>query len=125
MPDVPKREDQPEGEAAPAAEDAGDRQDRQDRSDRQDRPPAISEFVRRAVSAGLEAATRGKDDIVRVATTEVRGWLDRLDLDDEIVKALSRMVIEVKAEIRFRPGPDGKLVPEAEQQTTIKPAPKT
>jgi hypothetical protein len=84
----------------------------------------ISDFVRRAVSAGIEAASRGKNDIVRVATTEVRSWLDHLDLDTEIVKAMSRMVLEVKAEIRFRPT-DGKLAPEATGDIKIKPATKT
>jgi hypothetical protein len=84
----------------------------------------ISDFVRRAVSAGLEAAAKGKNDIVRVATTEVRSWLDRLDLDTEIVKAMSRMVLEVKAEIRFRPT-DGKLTPEATGDVKIKSASKT
>jgi hypothetical protein len=54
----------------------------------------------------------------------VRSWLDRLDLDTEIVKAMSRMVLEVKAEIRFRPT-DGKLTPEATGDVKIKPAPKT
>src|SRR2546423_14603118 len=81
----------------------------------------LSDFVRRAGSAGLEAASRGKSDIVRVATTEVRSWLDKLDLDTEIVKALSRMVLEVKAEIRFRPSADGKLTPDASGDVKIKP----
>jgi hypothetical protein len=81
----------------------------------------LSDFVRRAVSAGLEAASRGKSDIVRVATGEVRSWLDKLDLDTEIVKALSRMVLEVKAEIRFRPTEGGKLSPEATGDVKIKP----
>jgi hypothetical protein len=84
----------------------------------------ISDFVRRAVSAGIEAAAKGKNDIVRVATTEVRSWLDRLDLDTEIVKAMSRMVLEVKAEIRFRPT-DGKLSPEATGDVKIKSTSKT
>src|SRR4051795_6889768 len=83
----------------------------------------LSDFVRRAVAAGIEAAWRGKSDIVRVATTEVRSWLDKLDLDTEIVKALSRMVLEVKAEIRSRPT-DGKLSPEATGDIKIKPASK-
>ena len=83
----------------------------------------ISDFVRRAVSTGIEAAARSKNEFVRVATTEVRSWLDRLDLDTEIVKALSRMVLEVKAEIRFRPT-DGKLTPEASGDVKIKPASK-
>jgi hypothetical protein len=80
----------------------------------------ISDFVRRAVSAGIEAASRGKSDIVRVATTEVRSWLDKLDLDTEIVKALSRMVLEVKAEVRFRPTGEGKVTPEVTGDMKVK-----
>jgi hypothetical protein len=95
-----------------------------DPADPEEAARGISDFVRRAVSAGLEAAAKGKNDIVRVATTEVRSWLDRLDLDTEIVKAMSRMVLEVKAEIRFRPT-DGKLAPEATGEVKVKPASKT
>ena len=89
-----------------------------------DRPPGISDFVRRAVLAGLGAATRSKDDVMRIAAGEVRTWLDRMDLDEEIVKALSRMVVEVKTEIRFRTNDEGKLVPEATHDTKVKGAPK-
>src|SRR3954470_18407070 len=88
------------------------------------RERGISDFVRRAVSAGIDAASRGKSDFVRVATTEVRSWLDKLDLDTEIVKALSRMVLEVKAEIRFRPTEDGKLSPEVSGDMKVKSGPK-
>lgn len=83
----------------------------------------LGDFVRRAVSAGFEAASRSKDEVVRVATTEIRAWLDHLDLDQELVKALSKMVVEVKTEIRFRPTEDGKLAPEAEHEMKIKPKP--
>jgi hypothetical protein len=103
----------PEDPGAPGEDEPRERIDR-----------GLSDFVRRAVSAGLEAASRGKSDIVRVATTEVRSWLDKLDLDTEIVKALSRVVLEVKAEIRFRPAEGGKLVPEATGDMKIKPSPK-
>ena len=57
------------------------------------------------------SATRSKDDILRVATSEIRAWLDRMDLDKELMKALSKMTIEVKAEVRFRPNAEGQLVP--------------
>jgi hypothetical protein len=89
-------------------------------TDPRDRPPGISDFVRRAIGAGIGAASRGKDDVMRLAAGEVRGWLDRLDLDEEIMKALSKMVIEVRTEIRFKPTPDGKFVPEAVNETSIK-----
>jgi hypothetical protein len=88
-----------------------------ERSDR-----GLTDFVRRALSAGVGAASRSKDDILRVAATEMRGWLDRLDLDTEIVRALSKMVIEVKTEIRFRTTDNGKLTPETSNDVKIKPS---
>jgi hypothetical protein len=86
-----------------------------------DRDRGISDMFRRAVAVGLEAAGRSKDDFVRIASTEVRGWLDHLELDTELRKALSKMVLEVKAEIRFRPAEDGTLVSETETEMRVRP----
>jgi uncharacterized protein YqeY len=69
-------------------------------------------FVKRALNSGLEAASRSKEDLVRVATNEMRVWLDRMDVQSEIAKALTKLVVEVKAEIRFRPKEGGGLEPE-------------
>ena len=80
----------------------------------------LSDFVRRAVSAGVGVAARSKDDIMRAAATEMRTWLDRLDVNNELLKVLSKMVIEVKTEIRFRPTDDGKIVPETSNDVKIK-----
>jgi hypothetical protein len=95
--------------------------DRSDRNaaDRSDR--GITDFVRRAVSAGVGAAARSKDDIMRAAATEMRNWLERLDVNNEVLKALSKMVIEVKTEIRFRPTDDGRIAPEVTNDTKVKP----
>jgi hypothetical protein len=81
----------------------------------------LSDFVRRAVSAGVGAASRSKDDIMRAAAGEVRTWLEHLNMNDEVVKALSKMVIEVKTEIRFRPTEDGKVVTETSNDVKVKP----
>ena len=81
----------------------------------------IGDFVRRAVSAGVGAASRSKDDILRVAAGEVRSWLERLNLTDELAKALAKTVIEVKTEIRFRPNEEGKLVPDTTNDVKLKP----
>ncbi|HEY8924513.1 MAG TPA: hypothetical protein VIU64_09035 [Polyangia bacterium] len=80
----------------------------------------IADFVKRAVSAGVGAAARSKEDIVRVAATEVRSWLDHMNISEEIAKALSHMVIEVKTEIRFRPSEDGRLVPQTSSDMKVK-----
>jgi|GEM_PF-2473897 len=84
----------------------------------------ISDFVRRAVSAGVGAASRSKDDIMRVAAGEMRNWLEHLNLHEELGKALAKLVIEVKTEIRFRPTEDGKLVPETTNDVKVKSPPK-
>jgi len=85
-----------------------------------EREGGISDFVRRAVSAGVGAASRSKDDIMRAAAGEMRNWLEHLNLNEEVAKALAKMVIEVKTEIRFRPTEDGKLVSETSNDVKVK-----
>ena len=55
-----------------------------------DREGGISDFVRRAVSAGVGAAGRSKDDIMRAAAGEIRNWLEHINFNEEVTKALSR-----------------------------------
>ncbi|MBC8132358.1 MAG: hypothetical protein H7X95_05200 [Deltaproteobacteria bacterium] len=117
-PDVTEAPTTPASGEAPAATATATDEDRGASGERVDR--GIADFVRRAVSAGVVAASRSKDDIVRVAATEMRGWLDHLNLDEEIAKALTKMVIEVKTEVRFRSTEDGKLVPEATNDVKVK-----
>jgi hypothetical protein len=111
----------PEGEAEDdATTETGDEEATSPGGER-DRDGGIGDFVRRAVSAGVGAASRSKDDILRVAAGEVRNWLERLNLTDELAKALAKTVIEVKTEIRFRSNEDGKLVPETTNDVKLKP----
>jgi hypothetical protein len=109
--------------AAAAAQDGVVSDEDTTASDRSDRNSdrSITDFVRRAVSAGVGAASRSKDDIMRAAATEMRNWLERLDVNNEVLKALSKMVIEVKTEIRFRPTEDGRIAPEATNDVKVKP----
>lgn len=93
-----------------------------DSGEERTRDRGVSDFFRRAVSAGFEAAKSSKDDILRVATGEIRSWLDHMELDKELVKALSKMTLEVKAEIRFKPNDEGKLVPEGKAETKVRSA---
>lgn len=87
-------------------------------SERIDR--GIADFVRRAVSAGVGAASRSKEDIMRTAAGEVRAWLEHLNLSEELAKALSTLVIELKTEIRFKPVEGGKIVPQATNDVKVK-----
>jgi len=84
----------------------------------------LSDRVKRAMAAGLEAASRSKDDLLRAAGTEIGAWLERMDVQSELAKVLSKMVVEVKAEIRFRPREDGVLSAEVTSNVNTKPADK-
>lgn len=112
MVDEGKRNPSRDGEAA----------DGEAQPERPDR--GLSDRVRRAMAAGLGVASRSKDDFVRAATSEIGSWLDRLDVQGELAKALSKMVVEVKAEIRFRPREDGTLGAETTTETKVKAPPK-
>ena len=112
MPELP-RDPAELRDATAAAEGVDDRP-----SERVDR--SIADFVRRAVSAGVGAASRSKEDIMRAAAGEVRSWLEHLNLSDEIAKALANTVIELKTEIRFRPAEGGKMVPQTTSDVKIK-----
>jgi hypothetical protein len=100
-----------EGSGAPHAEE-------RERAER-----GLTDFVRRAVSAGMGAATRSKDDIMRAAAGEMRSWLEHLNLNEELAKALSKLVIEVKTEVRFRPNEEGKIVSETSNDVKVKTGP--
>ena len=109
-------------EAAAAPDPIEEEEPTSPRTDERERPDrGLTDFVRRAVSAGVGAATRSKDDIMRAAAGEMRTWLEHLNLNEELAKALSKLVIEVKTEIRFRPNEEGKLVPDAVNDVKVKP----
>jgi len=57
-------------------------------------------------------ASGAKDEILRVFSDEVRRFFESEAVRREFTRALSSMVIEVKAEIRIRPTEDGQLEPE-------------
>jgi hypothetical protein len=111
-------EDQGEGDSTTATNEPED--EVTSPGGEREREGGITDFVRRAVSAGVGAASRSKDDIMRAAAGEMRNWLEHLNLNEELAKVLAKMVIEVKTEIRFRPTDDGKLVPETSNDVKVK-----
>jgi hypothetical protein len=111
----------PAGSAAPRETVEDETTSPHTSEEKEARDRGLSDFVRRAVSAGVGAAARSKDDIMRAAAGEMRTWLEHLNLNDEIAKVLTKLVVEVKAEIRFRSTDDGKLVPEVTNDLKVKP----
>jgi hypothetical protein len=55
-------------------------------------------------------ATKG--EVVQALRRELRGFLASMDAQTLMQKALSGMVLELKAEVRFRPDENGGLVPQ-------------
>lgn len=51
----------------------------------------------------LNQIEEGKNSFYRAAAQEVRGFLERSNLSEEIAKALTRLTFEAKIEVRFRP----------------------
>jgi len=86
-----------------------------------DEPAAgLSDLVKRAMSAGLGAARASKEEVVRAAATEMRGWLDHLDLDKEIARALRQIKIEIKTSISFHAADDGDVAPRVSHEAVVK-----
>jgi hypothetical protein len=100
-------------------------QSKRDADGESPREGGLTDRVKRAMAAGLEVASRSKDDLLRAAGTEIGAWLERVDVQSELAKVLAKMVVEVKAEIRFRPREDGTLAAEITSDVKSKPAGKT
>lgn len=50
-----------------------------------------------------------KEELVRMISAEVRGFLDKMDAVELVQSVVSGLVIEMKTEIRFKRAADGKL----------------
>ncbi|MBI4817191.1 MAG: hypothetical protein HY791_13090 [Deltaproteobacteria bacterium] len=89
------------------------------------RQPIISTFVKRALeNVGgpgshlskdalgylLQQGERGRREVLRIVASEVGEFLRNTDLSREVVKVLSGLEVEVKANIRFKATEDGRSV---------------
>lgn len=53
-----------------------------------------------------------KEELVRMISHEVRGFLDKMDAADLVQEIVTGLVIEMKTEIRFRRDESGRLEPD-------------
>ena len=67
-------------------------------------------------------ASGAKDEILRIFSDEVRRFFESEAVRREFARALSSMVIEVKAEIRVRPTEEGGFEPEVKADVKAKRA---
>jgi len=70
----------------------------------------------------LGQAQGAKDEILRIFSEEVRRFLESEVVRRELIKALTSMAIEVKAEVRLKETPSGQVVPSVQASIRPKPA---
>ena len=61
-----------------------------------------------------------REEVVRVVGQEVVKYLDRMKLDEEIVKVLTSISLELKTEIRFIPNDQKLVTPDVKTKTRVK-----
>jgi hypothetical protein len=59
-----------------------------------------------------------KEELVRIFSQEVRGFLDKMDAADLVQQIVSGLVIEMKTEIRFRRDESGRIEPDVRTSET-------
>jgi hypothetical protein len=69
-----------------------------------------------------QQASGAKEEVLRVFSEEVRRFFESEAVRREILRTLSSMVVEVKAEIRVRPTGDGTPRPEVKAEVRARPA---
>jgi hypothetical protein len=83
------------------------------------------------VTTLLGQAESTKEEVVQALRRELRGFLSSMDAQTLMQKALTGLVLELKAEVRFRPDENGTLVPDVRvgssarsSREPAKPAPR-
>lgn len=71
-----------------------------------------SAAIKRGQGLVTGVAQDTKEELVRMISHEVRGFLDKMDAADLVQEIVSGLVIEMKTEIRFRRDDSGRLEPD-------------
>lgn len=121
MPDLDEGDPEREGDESREERDAAER----DRGRRRRADSLIGSLFGDSTAAfkrgqGLVTgvAQGTKEELVRIFSHEVRGFLDKMDAVDLVQQIVSGLVIEMKTEIRFRRDDDGQLEPEVRTTET-------
>jgi hypothetical protein len=69
-----------------------------------------------------QTASGAKGEVLRIFSEEVRRFFESEAVRREVMRTLSSMVVEVKAEIRVRPDGQGEPRPEVKAEVKSRPA---
>ena len=119
-------EERPDAEPPIEADDAAP-EDEDDPRGRSRLGRKIGEGILSGILEGGAAIRRGQDkvsgvaqgtkeEILRIVGSEVRGFLDKIDVVDMMQQVVSGLVIDVNAQIRIRRDENGKIATEVEKQ---------
>lgn len=141
----------PRGNARDVSSEAPPPRERDDR-ERTRRDRMVPDLLRKFLEAGVEKLSDGpeslrqalselrlpkeaiqllvsqledaKKDVTRVLAREVRDFLERASLADELTKLLSGLTLEIKTQIRFVPndGPSGGMRPRVQAKVGVQTA---
>ncbi|PID39863.1 MAG: hypothetical protein CSA65_01265 [Proteobacteria bacterium] len=67
----------------------------------------------------ISQAQGTKDELFRIVAAELRGFLESLNLTDELQRLLTTLSFEIKTEVRFIPN-DQKLKPSIKQSVAVR-----
>lgn len=74
--------------------------------------------ARRGQEVVSEVAKGSKDELVRLISAEVRGFLDKMDVVDLAQQVVAGLRVDVHAQIRFSRDADGRIQPEVTRSET-------
>jgi histidinol dehydrogenase len=90
-----------------------------------DGPESIKQLLsdlklpKEAVSVLTSQVEETKREVTKALAREIREFLERASLADELTRLLSGLTLEIKTQVRFVPSNDGKLVPRPEMHTKV------
>jgi hypothetical protein len=71
----------------------------------------------------INSAQTTKDELFRIVAKEMRGFLENLNISNELAKLLTTLSFEIKTEIRFIPNDEavgGGVKPDIKRQVAVK-----
>jgi hypothetical protein len=87
----------------------------------------VRAIVGALVPKDLVAAIRNqvdetRDDALRIVGREIREFLEKLNVGEELRKILTSVSFEIKTEVRFIPNESGQLRPDVKSRVSRKPS---
>lgn len=72
----------------------------------------------------IQQAGSARDELFRIVATELRNFLESLNLNEELQRLLTSLSFEIKTEIRFIPNDQKLLKPKVKNKVTVKRRPR-